>query len=369
MKIPFLSFEGMHQPIKKSLAEAFHNVLESNWFIMGGYLEKFEKEYADYNKVQFCVGLSNGLDAIHLALKSLNIGAGDEVIVPSNTYIATLLAVSFVGAKPVLVEPDINTYNIDPGKMEAAITRATKAIIPVHLYGQICEMDKIMAIAKKHNLYVIEDNAQAHGAMLNGRMAGSFGDINATSFYPGKNLGALGDGGAVTTNDKTLAGKVKVLRNYGSEKKYYNEVIGHNMRLDELQAALLSVKLQHLDSWIKTRRQIAAWYNDALKGIGDLVLPGEINQYAHVYHLYVIRTDKRDQLQEWLGKHEIGTLIHYPVPPHLQKAYSHLGFAEGAFPITEKIAKTCLSLPLWPGMTENDVQYVAEKTKSFFKPG
>ena len=186
MKIPFLSFEGMHQPIKKSLAEAFRNVLESNWFIMGGYLEKFEKEYADYNKVQFCVGLSNGLDAIHLALKSLNISAGDEVIVPSNTYIATLLAVSFVGAKPVLVEPDINTYNIDPGKMEAAITHATKAIIPVHLYGQICEMDKIMAIAKKHNLYLIEDNAQAHGAMLNGRMAGSFGDINATSFYPGK---------------------------------------------------------------------------------------------------------------------------------------------------------------------------------------
>jgi dTDP-4-amino-4,6-dideoxygalactose transaminase len=367
MKIPFLSFEGMHQPIKKSLAQAFNNVLESNWFIMGTQLEKFEKEYAEYNTVQFSVGVSNGLDAIHLALKSLNVGPGDEVIVPANTYIATLLAVSFVGAKPVLVEPDINTYNIDPEQIEVAITPATKAIIPVHLYGQICEMDKIMAIAEKKNLYVIEDNAQAHGATLKGRMAGSFGNINATSFYPGKNLGALGDGGAVTTNDKMLADKVKVLRNYGSEKKYYNEVIGHNMRLDELQAALLSVKLPHLDSWIKSRRQIAAAYDNALKGMGDVILPVSIDDQAHVYHLYVIRTERRDELQQWLSKHEVGTLIHYPLPPHLQKAYSHLGFREGAFPITEKIAKTCLSLPLWPGMTEIEVRYVAEKIKSFFE--
>ena len=366
MKIPFLSFEGMHEPIKASLTQAFNNVLESNWFIMGKHLEKFEKEYAEYNNVQSCVGVSNGLDAIHLALLALNVGEGDEVIVPSNTYIATLLAVSFVGATPVLAEPDINSYNIDPAKIEAAITPATKAIIPVHLYGQLCEMDKIMAIAKKHHLYVIEDNAQAHGATLNGRMAGSFGDINATSFYPGKNLGALGDGGAITTNDKNLAEKVKVLRNYGSEKKYYNEVIGHNMRLDELQAALLSVKLQHLDSWTKSRRQIASWYNTALHGTGDLVLPVAINDEAHVYHLYVIRTEKRDELQEWLSKHEIGTLIHYPVPPHLQKAYAHLGFTGGSFPITEQISKTCLSLPLWPGMSQQEVGYVAETIKTFF---
>ena len=366
MKIPFLSFDGMHQPIKKELCDTFEKVLDSNWFVLGNHLQQFETEYAAYNNVAFSVGVSNGLDAIHLALKALNIGPGDEVIVPSNTYIATLLAVSYVGALPVLVEPDIQTYNIDAAKIEAAVTSATKAVIPVHLYGQACQMDSIMAIAKKHNLYVIEDNAQAHGATLNGKNTGSFGQINATSFYPGKNLGALGDAGAVTTNDAGLADKVKILRNYGSQKKYYNEVIGHNMRLDELQAALLSVKLPHLNTWIQERRLIAGWYKKALEGMTDIILPYTISSDAHVYHLYVIRSQKRDELQAWLTQQGIGTLIHYPVPPHLQQAYKHLGFGKGAFPIAEEIAATCLSLPLWPGMKEQDVAYVAEKIKAFY---
>ncbi len=367
MKIPFLSFEYMHLPIKNALCKAFEEVLDSNWYVMGKQLDKFETAYAEFNKVNFSVGLSNGLDAIYIALKTLNIGAGDEVIVPSNTYIATLLAVTYVGARPVLVEPDINTYNIDPTKIEEAITPATKAIIPVHLYGQICSMDHIMAIAKKHNLYVVEDNAQAHGASFNGKITGSFGNINATSFYPGKNLGALGDAGAVTTNDATLANTARTLRNYGSQKKYYNEVMGHNMRLDELQAALLSVKLPHLNSWIEQRRLIASWYENALTGVGDLMLPNAATASSHVYHLYVIRTKKRDTLQAWLTSQSIGTLIHYPIPPHLQKAYSHLGFKQGSFPIAENIANSCLSLPLWPGMKEADVEYVTEHIKTFYK--
>jgi len=366
MKIPFLSFEHMHGPIKQDLCKAFEEVLDSNWFVMGEKLAKFETEYAAFNKVDFCVGLSNGLDAIHLALKTLNIGPGDEVIVPSNTYIATLLAVSFVGATPVLVEPDIDTYNIDPRKISTAITPATKAIIPVHLYGQICKMDEVMAIAEEHKLFVIEDNAQAHGANLHGKLAGSFGNINATSFYPGKNLGALGDAGGITTNDASLADKARTLRNYGSQKKYFNAVIGHNMRLDELQAALLSVKLTMLSSWTHERRSIAGMYQQALAGVGDLVLPQEMPGSTHVYHLYVIRSNRRDELQKSLADVNIGTLIHYPVPPHLQQAYKHLGFGKGDFPIAEGIAATCLSLPLWPGMTETEVLYVAENIKAFF---
>jgi dTDP-4-amino-4,6-dideoxygalactose transaminase len=366
MKIPFLSFEGMHNPIKRELSAAFEKVLDSNWFVLGNEVKEFETAYATFNKVNYSVGVSNGLDAIHIALKTLGIGVGDEVIVPSNTYIATLLAVSYVGAVPVLVEPDINTCNIDSQKIEAVITPATKAIIPVHLYGRICDMDSIINIAKKHSLFVIEDNAQAHGAMMNGKMAGSFGDINATSFYPGKNLGALGDAGAITTDDAALAAKATVLRNYGSEKKYYNEVIGHNMRLDELQAALLSVKLPHLSEWTRQRIQIANQYNNGLKNVGDIVLPFEADASSHVYHVYVIRTHLRSQLQTWLSEQGVGTLIHYPVPAHLQKAYKSMGFKKGDFPIAEQIAETCLSLPLWPGMKENEVNYVIEKIKIFF---
>ena len=367
LKIPFLSFDEMNKVAKAELTKAFERVFDNKWYVLGNEVKQFEEEYASFNKVSHCIGVSNGLDALHLALKVLGIGAGDEVIVPSNTYIASLLAVSYVGAKPVPVEPNKKTYNIDPSKIEAAITKKTKAIMPVHLYGQCCEMEAIMKVALKHELFVVEDNAQSQAACYNGKMAGSFGQLNGTSFYPGKNLGALGDAGAITTNDPALAEKVATLRNYGSRKKYYNEEIGYNMRLDELQAAFLSVKLRYLEEWTKERQQIAHWYDESLNGINELILPVIADGATHVYHLYVVRTEQRDELQEYLQQQGIGTLIHYPVPPHLQKAYSHLGFKKGDFPIAEEIAKTCLSLPLWPGMKQEQVEYVSQTIKSFFK--
>lgn len=357
--IPFLNFAPMHDSIRSEMEEAFRRVYESNWFIMGRELATFEKEYAEYNDTRFGIGVSNGLDALSLSLRALAIGPGDEVIVPSNTYIATALAVTHVGATPVFVEPRMETYNIDPDRIPAAITSKTRAIMPVHLYGQACEMDRIMAIAEEHGLYVVEDNAQAHGARWKGILTGSFGHVNGTSFYPGKNLGALGDGGAITTDDQELAAKITTLRNYGSKVKYYNEVIGYNNRLDELQAAFLRVKLQHLDEWTRRRHEIAGWYNDALKDIPGITLPYIAPGATHSYHLYVIRTKDRDELQALLKEHGIGTLIHYPVPPHLQQAYQVLGNKEGDFPIAEEMAKTVLSLPIWPGMTKDLVKEVA----------
>lgn len=365
--IPFLNFEPMHKLIRSEIMQSFQDVYDANWFVMGKKLEAFEKEYAAFNDTKFSIGVSNGLDALHLALKALNVTKGDEVIVPSNTYIATALAASYVGATPVFVEPDQNTYNINPANIEAAITSKTKVIMPVHLYGQACDMDAIMTIAKKHNLFVVEDNAQAHGATFNGKITGSFGNANGTSFYPGKNLGALGDAGAVTTNDETIAKKIAMLRNYGSEKKYHNEEIGFNMRLDEVQAGFLSVKLKHLNEWTKQRKEIAKHYNEALKNVGDLVLPAVHANATHVYHLYVIKTKNRDGLQKHLSENGIGTLIHYPIPPHLQKAYQYLGFKKGSFPIAEELADNCLSLPIWPGMTLDQVNTVAENIKKAFK--
>jgi len=365
--IPFLNFDPMHRDVREEIIQSFQEVYDSNWFVMGKKLEAFEKEYANFSQTKYAVGVSNGLDALHLALKALNISTGDEIIVPSNTYIATALAASYVGAIPIFVEPDAKTYNISPINIEAAVTSRTKAIMPVHLYGQACEMDEIMAIAKSLKLYVIEDNAQAHNATFNGRITGSFGDANGTSFYPGKNLGALGDGGAVTTNDTQLATRIRRLRNYGSEKKYLNEEIGFNMRLDEIQAGFLSVKLKYLSVWTKERQQIAQFYNEALSNIGDLIIPFVHQQATHVYHLYVIQTAHRDSLQEHLTKNGIGTLIHYPIPPHLQKAYQCLGFKKGNFPIAEKLADRCLSLPIWPGMTFDQVETVADIIKNYFK--
>jgi dTDP-4-amino-4,6-dideoxygalactose transaminase len=365
--IPFLNFEPMHKLIRSEIMQSFQDVYDANWFVMGKKLEAFEKEYAAFNDTKFSIGVSNGLDALHLALKALNVTKGDEVIVPSNTYIATALAASYVGATPVFVEPDQNTYNINPANIEAAITSKTKVIMPVHLYGQACDMDAIMTIAKKHNLFVVEDNAQAHGATFNDKITGSFGNANGTSFYPGKNLGALGDAGAVTTNDETIAKKIAMLRNYGSEKKYHNEEIGFNMRLDEVQAGFLSVKLKHLNEWTKQRKEIAKQYNEALKNVSDLVLPSVHANATHVYHLYVIKTKNRDGLQKHLSENGIGTLIHYPIPPHLQKAYQSLGFKKGSFPIAEELADNCLSLPIWPGMTLDQVNTVAENIKKAFK--
>ncbi|MFI5196075.1 MAG: DegT/DnrJ/EryC1/StrS family aminotransferase [Chitinophagales bacterium] len=365
--IPFLNFQPAHAVIKDEMMKAFEDVYDNCRFILGERLSAFEATYSKFNEVKFTVGVSNGLDALFLALKSLNIGSGDEVIVPSNTYIATVLAVLHAGATPVFVEPDINTCNIDPQKIEAAITPKTKVIIPVHLYGQACEMGKIAELANKNSLHIVEDNAQSHGASFKDIKTGSWGIVNATSFYPGKNLGALGDGGAITTNDEALTNKLRMLRNYGSEKKYYNEISGYNMRLDELQAALLSVKLKYLASWTIQRQQIAAGYDEGLQGIDGLVLPCTHPDATHVYHLYVIRSDKRDHLSKHLSANGIDTLIHYPVPPHLQKALGRLGYRKGDFPIAEKLANTCLSLPVWPGMEQNDIAYIIETIKKFYE--
>jgi dTDP-4-amino-4,6-dideoxygalactose transaminase len=365
MKIPFLNFTPMHAPIKQEIMQTFEAFYDSNWFVLGEKVKQFQQEYATFNKTKYAIGVSNGLDALHIALKTLNIGMGDEVIVPSNTYIATALAVSYVGAKPVFVEPKIDTYNIDPKLIEGAITNRTKAIMPVHLYGQACEMEVIRGIAKRHNLFIIEDNAQSQGASFNGIPTGAWGDINGTSFYPGKNLGALGDAGAVTTNSDELAKIAMVLRNYGSEKKYYNEVIGYNMRLDECQAAFLSIKLKKMDLWTKQRQEIASWYNEALKDVENIILPQIADQATHVYHLFVIRTSQRNELQKHLAENGIGTLIHYPIPPHLQNAYSDLGFVKGDFPIAEEIADTCLSLPIWPGMLKSEVIQIASFIEKF----
>ncbi len=367
MNISFLDFKPMHSAISDELTSCFMRVLGSNWFVLGKELEEFENNYAKFNQVRFSVGLSNGLDALHLSLRALEIGPGDEVIVPSNTYIATVLAISYVGATPVFVEPDIKSYNLDPQRIEAAITSRTKAIMPVHLYGQACEMEEIMRIANRFGLYVVEDNAQSHGAAFKNKITGSWGNINATSFYPGKNLGALGDAGAITTDNADLAQKIRVLRNYGSEQKYYNEVIGYNMRLDELQAAFLNSKLKYIEAWSLQRQQIAAWYNEVLQSAGDLILPYTTPGSTHVYHLYVIRTRYRDLLQKYMKEKGIGTLIHYPIPPHLQKSYSYLKHDRGAFSLAEEIAETCLSLPIWPGMQINQVQYVSEVILDFFK--
>lgn len=367
MTVPFLSFTSQHGPIRESILSAIADVYDKQWYVLGDQVNAFEKAYAAFSEVQYCVGVANGLDALHLALEALGAGPGDEILVPSNTYIATWLAVSFVGATPVPVEPNPVTYNIDPANLEAAITPRTKGIMPVHLYGQACEMGPIMKVAQRHGLWVVEDNAQSQGATWEGSITGSFGNINATSFYPGKNLGALGDAGAITTNDENLDAKVRTLRNYGSQKKYYNEVIGHNSRLDELQAAVLNVKLPSLMHWTQQRKNVATLYNQNLAGLGDLVLPAIAMGATHVYHLYVVRTAHRDALQQHLQQHQIGTLIHYPVPPHRQQAYEHLGMQEGAYPIAEELARTSLSLPMWPGMEGKEVEAVTAAVRSFFE--
>ncbi|MDF2553867.1 MAG: Glutamine--scyllo-inositol transaminase [Chryseobacterium sp.] len=363
--LPFLSFEETNKTIKAEILESFESFFDSGWYVLGEKVKNFEQEYARFNQVDHVIGVSNGLDALHIALKTLGIGKGDEVIIPSNTYIATALAVSYVGATPVFVEPDIDTYNLDSTKIENSITSKTKAIMPVHLYGQACEMESIMKIADRNGLFVIEDNAQSQGASYNGKLTGSWGDINGTSFYPGKNLGALGDAGAITTNNKELAQKAAVLRNYGSEKKYYNEVIGFNMRLDECQAGFLSIKLRYLNEWTKQRQEIAGWYNEAMKDFSDLILPKVAQNATHSYHLYVIRTNRRDELQKHLAENGVGSLIHYPIPPHLQKAYQNLGLKKGDFPIAEEMADSCLSLPIWPGMTFEMIEIITDIIKSF----
>jgi dTDP-4-amino-4,6-dideoxygalactose transaminase len=367
MQIPYLNLAYQHAPLRQELLQAVEKVIDSNHFILGSSLEKFEADYATRHKVKYCVGVGNGLDALILALKALGIGKGDEVIVPANTYIASWLAVSYNGADIVPVEPRISTYNINPDLVESRISKRTKAIMPVHLYGQACEMEAIMTIARKNNLVVVEDNAQAQDARYKDVFTGTFGTLNATSFYPGKNLGALGDAGAITGNDARLIDKVRMLRNYGSHKKYYNEALGVNSRMDEMQAALLSVKLKQLSSWTAQRIALAKNYDRQLKGVGDIILPSTALYATHVYHIYMVRTARRDALQDHLKEKGIGTLIHYPVPPHMQKAYEGLNYKPADFPVSGLIAKTCLSLPLYPGLKEEEQSYICDTIREFFR--
>ena len=364
MNVPFVSFKPLEKELNQDLRAAFDRVLERSWYIEGKEDAAFEQAFARYCHADYCVGVGNGLDALMLVLRALEIGPGDEVLVPSNTYIATALAVTYVGAKPVLVEPDRRTYNIDPTKIEEKITPNPKAIMPVHLYGQACDMDPIMAIAKKHNLYVVEDCAQAHGATYKGKVIGSFGDAAGFSFYPGKNLGALGDAGAVVTNNKAIADKVRALGNYGSDYKYHHIYKGCNSRLDELQAAFLAAKLPTMDKVNENRRQTA---NKYLAGIrNDLIeLPYVMEGATPVWHIFAVRCAQRDRLAAYLQEKGIGINKHYPIAIHLQECYKDLGLKEGDLPIAEEISATQLSLPMYYGMTDEEIQYVIDALNNY----
>ncbi len=355
MKTPFLDLKASTYELEGEFEDAFKRVLKSGWYVLGDEVASFETEFAAFCNAKHCIGVANGLDALHLTLCAYGIGRGDEVIVPSNTYIATWLAISHCGATPIGVEPNVDTYNIDPTKIEAAVTPKTKAIIPVHLYGQPADMDSINTIANNHGLKVIEDAAQAHGAQYKKRTTGSLGDAAGFSFYPGKNLGAFGDGGAITTDDDALADKLRTLRNYGSKIKYQHELKGFNSRLDELQAALLRVKLKHLNKWNKKRSLIAKQYITELKA-SKLLLP-HIPEWADpVWHLFVVRTDNRNDFQSKLKNIGIETLIHYPIPPHQQLAYRQ--HKNKSFPLTESIKDSIVSLPIWPQMSNKQVNAV-----------
>jgi len=362
--IPFLDLGQLNQSIRPLFDEAYNRVMDSGWFIMGPELEAFENEFAQYSEVKHCIGVGNGLEALHLLLKAYDIGPGDEVIVPSNTFIATWLAVTNCGATPVPVEPNIETHNIEPTLIENAITSRTRAIMPVHLYGQPADMDPITEIAEKHGLIVIEDAAQAQGARYKGRRVGSLGHAAGTSFYPGKNLGALGDGGAVLTNDDAIADKVKQLRNYGSTVKYQHDVIGYNSRLDEMQAAFLRAKLSVLDEWNVSRRRIADQYS-MLLAQANVILPIVPDYAEPVWHLYVIGSQKRDDLKVHLEQQGVSTVIHYPIPPHRQKCYYN--YSQYNLPIADKLAKEVLSLPMSPIMSNEQVGQVVAMLLSFDK--
>jgi dTDP-4-amino-4,6-dideoxygalactose transaminase len=357
--VPFLDLRAPYLELRVEIDEAMARVADSGWYLLASELEAFETEFAAYVGVGHCAGVANGLDALHLALRALGVGVGDEVIVPSNTYIATWLAVSQAGATPVPVEPDSRTYNLDPERIDRAITSRTRVILPVHLYGQPADMPAIVEVARRRGLYVLEDCAQAHGARCAGRRVGAWGDVAAWSFYPTKNLGAFGDGGAVTTDDDAIADAIRVLRNYGSRDKYVNDVRGYNSRLDELHAAVLRAKLRRLDDWNARRARHAARYAEALQGTG-LALPHVPHWAEPVWHLYVVRSADRARLQVALREAGIGTMVHYPIPPHLQRAYADLGWARGSFPLAEAIADEVLSLPIGPHLTAEQHQRVTE---------
>jgi len=361
VKVPFLELRPAYEELRAELDTAYRRVMDSGSYILGKELETFETEFAAYCSVKHCIGVGNGLDALHLILRGYGIGRGDEVIVPSNTFIATWLAVSYAEATPVAVEPDPRTYNLDPNRIESALTPHTKAIIPVHLYGQPADMDPILEIAQKHGLKVIEDAAQAQGARYKGRRTGSLGDAAGFSFYPAKNLGAFSDAGAITTNDGDLTDRVRRLRNYGSQQKYYHDLKGFNSRLDELQAAFLRVKLRKLDEWNDRRRRIAKLYNSQLSTLNSqLVLPCVANGSEPSWYMFVIRHPRRELIQQKLDEAGIGTLIHYPIPPHLSGAYTNGRYARGAFPVAEELSDTALSLPMGPHVLTEQAACVVE---------
>lgn len=361
--IPYQSLQEMHDAIRDELKQAYEDVFQRQWYIGGNRLSAFEDAFAAYCRRKYCVGCGNGLDAIRIMLQAYGIGEGDEVIVPANTFIATAIAVSQTGAGPVLVEPEYNTLLMDPGRIEAALTERTKAIIAVHLYGRLQHMDLIGEIAKKHGLLLFEDAAQAHGVKdAAGNPAGSFGHAAAFSFYPGKNLGALGDAGAVVTDDEEIAQKVRAIGNYGSRVKYHHDLMGTNSRLDELQAAFLHVKLAHLDAWNEERKHIAAQYYAGIKN-EEIMLPEQIRE--NVYHIFPILCDHRDALQTYLKENDISTLIHYPIPIHLQGAYADAGYKKGDYPVSERISETELSLPIYPGLADRDVEKIIRVINSF----
>lgn len=362
--IKFSNLEPIHNQIREELDEAYRNVMDQGWFIMGEQLELFEQEYASYCGTEYCIGVGNGLEALHLILEGYGIGAGDEVVVPVNTYIATALAVSYCGATPVFVDCDPVTFNIDVTKVEEKITSHTKAIIAVHLYGRVAEMDSLRKLADQYGLKLIEDAAQAHGAIYKEKKAGSLGDAAGFSFYPGKNLGAFGDAGAITTNDEELVKKIRALRNYGSEVKYHHIYKGYNSRLDEMQAAFLRVKLKYLDEWTSKRREIANYY---LKNIQrkNMIMPINKTESENVWHIFPIMVENRDALQKYLADNEIQVLNHYPIPIHLQKAYSESGYGRNMFPVAERYADEEISLPLWVGMKEEECQRVCDAINTF----
>jgi dTDP-4-amino-4,6-dideoxygalactose transaminase len=357
--VPFLDLRSAYEELRDEIDAAMRRVAASGWYIGGPECNAFEEAYAAYCEAAHCVGVGNGLDALHLALRAMEIGPGDEVIVSSNTFIATLLGVSMVGATPVPVEPDPATHNLDPARIEAAITPRTRLILPTHLYGQPADLDAIGDIARRRGLRVLEDAAQAHGARYNDRRLGAHSDAVAWSFYPGKNLGAMGDAGAVTTNDPELADRIRTLGNYGSRKKYVNEVRGVNSRLDPLQAAVLGVKLRHLDRWNEARQRIASFYQDSLADIG-LGLPHVPNWAMPAWHLFVVTVDDRGELAAALEKDGAQTLVHYPIPPHRQEAYRDLGYGAGSLPIAERLAEQVLSLPIGPHMRRDQAEQVVE---------
>lgn len=353
------SFEMYKEEFEQRAIE----VLRSGWYVLGNQVSSFEEEFAKYIGSKYCVGVGNGLDALWLAFRVLGIGKGDEVLVQGNTYIASVMGITINGATPVFVEPD-DFYNIDTSKLEEKITDRTKAVLVVHLYGQASKMDKVMELCRKYNLRLVEDCAQSHGACFDGKMTGTFGDIGCFSFYPSKNLGAFGDGGAIVTDDEEIAGAMRMYRNYGSEKRYYNKVVGANSRLDEMQAGLLRVRLSHLDELEEERKTLAGRY---LEGINNpsVILPKIREKCDHVWHQFVIFSDRRDELIEYLNKNGVGTIIHYPIPPHLSEAYGYLGYKKGSFPITERYAESVLSIPLYNGMTAEEQQYVIDIINKF----